>query len=168
VKDEARRLSLPLVLATVGLIVALGLHPIATERILAAYVLLLAAIALEFTTRVLAQQSAADRNSEFENALDRKPQEAIRPAELLRIERELTLGLAGAGHLHSRLLPLLREAAGARLRLDLARSSVRARAALGDDVWELLRPDRPPPLDRHAPGIARADVARCVDRLEQL
>jgi hypothetical protein len=168
VRDEAQRLSLPLVLATVGLIVALGLHPIATERILAAYVLLLAAIALEFTTRVLAMRSAFERNSEFENALARRPEEPTRPPELLRIERELTLGIAGAGHLHSRLLPVLREAASARLRLDIARSAARARVALGDDVWEILRPDRPAPADRHAPGISRREVELCVARLEEL
>jgi len=167
-RTEAQRLALPLVLLTIGLIVALGLHPFATERILAAYVLALAALGLELTTRVLALRSASDRSSEFEAALVRREPDPTRPAELLRIERELTLGIAGAGHLHSRLLPLLREAASARLRLDLTRSAARARAALGDEVWEILRPDRPPPADRHAPGISRRDVERCVARLEEL
>lgn len=165
---EARRLVLPVVLATLGLIVALGLQPVSTARILTAYVLGLTAIALELTTRVLAARASSDRNSEFENALARKPVEPTRPAELLRIERELTLGIAGAGHLHTHLLPLLREAASARLGLDVHRSPARVRAAVGDDVWEVLRPDRPVPEDRHAPGISRAEVARCVDRLEQL
>ena len=165
---EAKRLTLPIVLVTIGMIVALGLHPVATERILAGYVLALAAIALELTTRVFAGRAASSRNSELENALDRRPQDRTRPSDLLRMERELTLGIAGAGHLHARLLPLLREAAAARLRLDLVRSSERARAALGEDVWTILRPDRPPPEDRHGPGISRAEVERCVERLEQL
>lgn len=165
---EVRRLLLPLTLVTIGLIVALGLHPIATGRILAAYVLALTAIALELTTRVLASRAASDRNSEFESALERRAPEPTRPAELLRMERELTLGIAGAGHLHTRLLPVLREAAGARLGLDLGRSQERARRLLGEDVWRIVRPDRPAPTDRNAPGISRADVERCLARLEEL
>jgi hypothetical protein len=168
VSVEARRLALPLVLVTTGLIVALGLHPVATERILAAYVLALTAIALELATRVLAAASSSPDRSELEAALDRKPPEATRPAELLRTERELTLGIASAGHLHSRLLPLLREAASARLPFDLERAPGRASEALGADVWELLRPDRDAPADRHAPGIPLREVERCVAALERL
>jgi hypothetical protein len=168
VSVEVRRLVLPLTLATVGLIVALGLHPVATERILAAYVLVLTAIALELATRVLAASSSAHDRSEFATALDRKPAEPTRPAELVRTERELTLGIASAGHLHMRLLPMLREAAAARLPFDLDRAPDRARDALGADVWELLRPDRDAPADRHAPGIPLRDVERCVAALERI
>jgi hypothetical protein len=164
---ESRRLILPLALVHVGLIVALGIRPIATSTILAAYVLALAAIALELVTRVLAARSSAEGRSAFEHALDRKPADRTRPPELVRMERELTLGAASAGHLHMRLLPLLREIATARLGFEPERSPARARALLGDEAWELLRPDRPAPADRNAPGVTQRQLERCIDALER-
>ena len=43
-----------------------------------------------------------------------------------------------------------------------------ARALLGPDLWELLRPDRPAPDDRTAAGISLVAVERMVDDLERL
>jgi hypothetical protein len=165
---HAQRLVLPFVLVTVGLVIALGLHPVATARILAAYVLALAALGLELTTRVLSSRSATGQPSEFEQALTRETPVPTRPTDLLRIERELSLGVASAGHLHMRLLPLLRDAAATRLGFDLHRAPERARAALGDDAWELLRPDRPAPEDRHGTGVPLRKVEHCIETLERL
>lgn len=165
---HARRLTAPLLVATVGLVIALGLHPVSTNRILAAYVLVLAALGLELMTRVLSARSVSGTPSEFEQALARERHKPTRPTDLLRIERELSLGVASAGHLHTRLLPLLREAASARLGFDLYRFPVRAQKALGDEAWELLRPDRPAPEDRHATGAPLRKVEHCIDTLERL
>ena len=164
---ELRRLVLPLALVTIGLVVVLGLHPVATSTILAAYVLTLAAIAVVLATRVLAARSAPEGRSPFEQALRRRRDEPTRPTELVRLERELTLGLTNAGYLHVRLLPLLRGIATARLGFDLSRSPERARVLLGDEVWELLRPDRPAPADRNAGGASRREIEQCLDALER-
>jgi hypothetical protein len=86
----------------------------------------------------------------------------------VRIEREITLGTTSAGHLHTRLLPLLRGAAAARLAIDLELQPERARAALGDETWELLRPDRPAPAERNGPGLPLTRVRELVDSLERL
>ena len=165
---HARRLILPFLLATIGLVVALGLHPVATGRILAAYVLAVAALALELMTRVLSSRSATGQHSEFERALEQEKQTPTRPTDLLRIERELSLGVASAGHLHTRLLPLLRESANARLGFDLQRLPARARVSLGDETWELLRPDRPVPEDRHGAGAPLRKLEHCIETLERL
>ena len=165
---HARRLTLPFLLATIGLVIALGLHPVATNRIFAAYVLALAALGVELMTRVLSSRSVTGQPSEFEQALRRERIKPTRPTDLLRIERELSLGVSSAGHLHTRLVPLLREAAGARLGFDLYRSPARARAALGDEVWDLLRPDRPAPEDRHATGAPLRKLEHCIETLERL
>jgi len=155
-----------------GLVVALGIRPVSTERILSAYVLVLAAISLAALTRLT--RSAADRPapSQFDAALTVRAPHPVRPPELVRTERELLLGTASAGHLHQRLLPLLRETAAARLvashRIDLWRSPDAARAALGDDTWELLRPDRDEPADRNGPGEPLRRVRAAIDRLEAL
>ena len=86
----------------------------------------------------------------------------------MRIEREITFGTTSAGHLHTRLLPLLREAASARLGIDFELHPERARAALGDETWELLRPDRPEPADRNAAGLPLRRIRAVVDSLERL
>lgn len=165
---ERRRIAVPVVLTTVGLIVVLGLHPVSTERIVAGYVLVLAAIGLASVTRALAAVSWHERASRFDYALSRRPVERTRPSELVRIEREITLGTTSAGHLDARLLPLLRGAAEARLGLDFALQPDRARKALGEDTWELLRPDRPAPVERNAPGLPLRRVREIVASLEQL
>jgi hypothetical protein len=165
--SERRRVTTVLVLTTLGLIVALGLQPVSVERILAAYVLALAAIALASLTRVLASESTHERASRFDHALARRPEPPTRPAELVRIEREITLGMSSAGHLHNRLLPLLREAAEARLGFELDRRPAAARERLGEEAWELLRPDRPEPGDRNAPGLPLRRVRAVVDALER-
>ena len=103
VKAERRRVATLVVLTTLALIVVLGLQPVSTDRILAAYVLALAAIALAAGTRILAAGSWRDRGSHFEHLLARKPGQPSRPSELVRIERELTLGASSAGHLRTRL-----------------------------------------------------------------
>jgi len=167
-RHQARRLAVPFILATVGLVIALGLHPVASERILAAYVLALAALGLELMTRVLSSRSTTGAPSEFEQALARDKPVTTRPSDLVRIERELSLGVASAGHLHARLLPLLREAASARLGFDLHRYPHRAQAAVGDETWELLRPDRPAPPDRHGAGAPLRQLEHCIDTLERL
>ncbi len=165
---ERRRVSTLVALTTIGLIVALGVQPVSVERIVAAYVLGLAAIALASLTRILDSESTHDHPSQFDHALARTAERPSRPTELVRTEREITLGISSAGHLRTRLLPLLREVAEARLGFDLDRRRETARARLGDETWELLRPDRPEPDDRNAPGLPLRRVRAVVESLERL
>ena len=51
---------------------------------------------------------------------------------------------------------------------ELERRPEAARALLGEDAWELLRPDRPPPEDRHGPGVPPRRVAALIERVESL
>jgi hypothetical protein len=92
--------------------------------------------------------------------------------ELTRVENMLELGSAFAGNAHQRLLPLLRTVAAARLSsrhgIELDRRPEAARALLGEEAWDLLRPDRPEPADRFARGIPRARVAALIERVESL
>jgi hypothetical protein len=111
------------------------------------------------------------RASPFDAAFAAKSLPAARPASLARIEREVTLSTGTAFDVHYRLRPVLRTVAtGLLLRrgIDLERSPERAHAVLGPDVWELVRPDRPPPSNRTAPGMPIAEVERAVDQLEQI
>lgn len=96
--------------------------------------------------------------------------DAPRFTSLERLEREVALASASAHDLHFRLRPTLREAAAellaARRGIMLDRQPERARRALGDETWELVRSDRPAPADPHAPGLDRAALERVTTALE--
>ena len=159
----------PIALATIGVAIALGLRPISVREILAAYVLVLTAIALLVLTRMARTEEEWERaTSELERALAPRRTARARPAELVRTERDLTLSSSNVGDLHTRLLPELREVAAARLAdrhdVDLAG----ARDLLGDEAWEYLRPDLPMPADRTAEGLPLRRIAALVDTIERL
>ena len=52
--------------------------------------------------------------------------------------------------------------------IDLDHDANGARRALGDEAYELVRPDRQPPLDRFGPGLEPAGVHRLVEALEEI
>ena len=161
-RREQRRIATLVVGTTALLGVVLAIGPVSVVRIVAGYVLVLATIAIVELLRTLGAGSDGPVHSPFERALSRTQEAPGRPPELVRVERELTLGTSSAGHLHNRLIPLLRDAAVARLGRDFSRERV------GDDAWELLRPDRPEPEDRNAPGASLRHVRSVVATLEQL
>lgn len=108
-----------------------------------------------------------------ETALDQPTARAARrtpPAGLDRVEHETVLAVAGAFDLHYRLVPRLRAlAAGllsSRRSVSLADAPDAARSILGEDAWELVRPDRPAPDDRLAQGLPARELALVVDALE--
>lgn len=96
---------------------------------------------------------------------------ARRPASLERIEWVVEAGRQRAGDVHVRVRPLLRELAAPLLRrhgVRLDAEPARARELLGEEVWEVVRPDRLLPQDRRAPGLSLDELERLVRRLEQL
>src|SRR6478609_2288208 len=84
--------------------------------------------------------------------------------EIEKLQREVTLATASAYDLHFRLLPHLREIAQCRLE--------RTGKSPGSETlgrwWPLLRPDRPEPEDRFAPGIKQAELRALVSDLEKM
>jgi hypothetical protein len=162
----------PAIVAAAVLVFLLALPQLSSSRALAIWVLLVAALVL---FRLVRRSRAVDGPAppgRFEDALRKRKPGAPQPEEIVRMERELVLGIADADHARRRLLPMLRAAAEARLAsrhgFELERRPERARALLGEDVWELLRPDRPEPEDRHGPGVPRQRIALVIDRLEAL
>jgi hypothetical protein len=94
------------------------------------------------------------------------------PETLVRMEARTALGVAGAFDLHFRLRPRLRglatELLASRRGISLDAQPERARQALGDETWEVVREDRPPPTDRLARGIPIPELKRVVESLENL
>ena len=100
-----------------------------------------------------------------------RPVEAPRPKGLSAMERQVGLARGSAGDVHDRLAPLLRDIARDRLMtagIDLDRDPDVAAEALGPETWELVRPDRQQPPDRHARGVSPAVIRAAVARLEQI
>jgi hypothetical protein len=91
------------------------------------------------------------------------------PDDLRRLEQTLWFASARQADLHHRLRPVLREIAELRLAargIDLDGDEAGARAVLGEELWEVVRPDRPAPTDPTAPGPPPESLHALVDRLE--
>jgi hypothetical protein len=159
-------------LATIGLLLARFAAPGRLGLELDVYVLVLGALALLEVVLATREAYPRERRSALAAALELDPPRPLRPPELERLEREVTLGTSTAFDLHYRLRPTLREVALQRLsdsqglRLDAGGHEVEE--ALGEELWELVRPDREPPAERYAPGLSRQGVRRVVERLEAL
>jgi hypothetical protein len=101
----------------------------------------------------------------------RGPGRPERPADLVRLERLVVTGRSTAGDVHLRLRPVLQEVASARLRphgVGLDRDTSEVRRLLGDELWEIVRVDRPWPSEPRAPGLSWDQLTSVIARLEQL
>jgi hypothetical protein len=153
-------------LATLLLVATLAALPDQAEVAADVYLLFLGGLIL-LGLVVLTGRSGEKAESPFDAARrPRRRQPAVLP-ELDRLVRELSLGTQSAFDFHVRLRPVLREIADARLTAR-GRRLEDAEALLGPEAWELVRPDRAPPTDRHAPGADPAAVRRFVDALERI
>jgi hypothetical protein len=136
------------------------------------YLLALGALALLELVLVTRTAYPRKRGSALAEALAVERQGPLRPPELERLEREVTLGTTTAFDLHYRLRPTLREVALQRLAdrrgLALDAGGDEVEDALGAELWEIVRPDREPPADRYGPGLPGAWVRHAVERLEAL
>ena len=66
------------------------------------------------------------------------------------------------------LVRLMTSALAEHHRIDAAKDPARARQLVGDEIWPLVDPLRPPSLDSKAPGADLRTLTRIVDILEQL
>src|SRR4051812_13754072 len=135
-----------ILLPSLALVVALLIAP--QRATLAIHVRLLIVLALAFLAFMRLVQELYPRvPSPFERSLHRHQPAAERPGSLTGLEREVSMAGSAAFDVHFRLRPAIAELAtellSARRGIDLEREPERAHAALGDDVWELVRPGRP-------------------------
>lgn len=95
-----------------------------------------------------------------------------RPSQLVDLERLVSKSTVSAVTVHAHLRPLLVEIATRRL---AARGNALERmtdpdgvALLGEALWDVVRPGRPFPADRHGPGIPPGELGAMVAVLERL
>ena len=100
---------------------------------------------------------------------------AVRPSDFptyAKISSDLGWAPVSQWHYDHGIRPLLsrlfESVLAERHRVDLTADPARARTMVGDDVWPLIDPSRPPSFDSRAPGTDLRTLARIVDRLEQL
>jgi hypothetical protein len=95
-----------------------------------------------------------------------------RPDQLVTLERLVGTAGASAVQVHAYLRPLLVEIASHRL---AARGQTLERLPeplalelLGARLWDVVRPERPFPKDRHGPGVKPQELQAMVEVLERL
>jgi hypothetical protein len=162
------------VLGATGAIVAvaLGVALAGAARGIAlyAYVLALVAVAVASLSSRLAR--AWPTTAPFERLLPARPAPEARVPQLGSLVDPLSGGDPSAFDLHHRLRPLIREIAAARLArghgIVLESQPVRAQALVGPRTWELVRPDRPAPLDRLERPWSAQDLDELIAELERL
>ena len=159
------------VVAAVPAFAVSSVEPGLRSVVAAVYLLVLGALTLFALTRATRAAHPSDP-SPFERALQRDERRRGRVPELTRLEREVLLGTSTAFDFHYRLRPVLREIAARRLAsrrgIDLDAEPARAREALGEETWALVRPDLAPPADRLGPGLQLAELRRAVDSLARI
>jgi hypothetical protein len=171
--SERRRLIGSVATVTIALGILLGVRPVSIERLVAGYVITLAAVVLISLVRDFREHTTPEEADRFEDALrGRTRKRAGRQPAFIAMEREIEQGMEHAVQAHRRLLPLLRTAAAARLAVkhgvEIEHRPDVARRMLGDEAWEYLRPDRPEPVDRQGPGLPRDTIAALIERVEAL
>jgi hypothetical protein len=140
---------------------------------LAVHVWLLVVLGLGLLALIAAlRETVPARPSGFEAALEPRVHPPARPPSLAKLEREVSMGAENAFDTHFRLRPLFtdltRNLLLSRQGIDLDRQPERARELVGDELWELVRPDAQPPSERAAPGLPVETIERAADDLERL
>jgi hypothetical protein len=172
VKQLLAGVALGAVLASAALIVARVLEPGRRELELDVYVLTIGAIALLAAILATRRAFPLEERSPLAEALDHEERPSVRPPDLERTERMVTMAVTTAFDLHFRLRPVLREVAEQRLAdrrgLRLDSGDPRVREACGDELWEIVRPDREAPDQRYHTGVEPAVLERVVGQLEAI
>jgi hypothetical protein len=160
------------VAATLALVAVVELRPDRRPVALAAWLLLLGALAVRLLLRWLLLAYPRPVPSPFDAALATRPAAPRPPAELVRLARLLALSSASAVHAHTRLRPELRRIAADRLSftrgIELDADPVAARAAVGEAAWPLVRPDPGELPDREAAGTPQAVLDAAVAAIERV
>jgi hypothetical protein len=155
------------VLATLVLVAALAVLPDQAEVAADVYLIFLGGLALLGLVVSTGRSGEDAPDSPFAAVRRPRRRAPVMLPELDRLGRELSLGTQSAFDFHVRLRPVLYEIAEARLAAR-GRRLEEAEGLLGSEAWELIRPNRPPPIDRHAAGADPAAVRRFVDALEKI
>ena len=163
-----RRLLATAAVATVAFGVALAAGPHDRELAFVAYIDFLCALLLVGLARALCRELPPQPRRRGAHA---PPAAAVQIEQSDWLERQLHLAQASADELHRYFRPIVVQIAAAQLvrkhGVVLERDPARARALVGERLWELIRPDRPPALERRR-GLRPEELRGLVAELEEL
>lgn len=169
-----RRIIWPVVTAVASTIVAgavVLLLPQLTDAVVRGDLIALGALTIWFWLRVMSLIYPSDQSTRLIQRLLRPRRAQVeRLRELEQLETAVILATSSGYESHYRLRKLLREIAAQRLErhnIEIDRDPEKVMEMLGNDLSRLMRWTAQPP-ERNAPGIAAADLAVFVDRLEAL
>jgi hypothetical protein len=142
------------------------------DALLEVYLLGIGGVLLLALVRTTSESGPGTEASDFDRAVADMNRRYPSDSGELSLVHDVQQSVASAFHLHTRLRPMLREIAAHRLSMrfgvDLDREHKRARELIGADAWELVRPERPPPVDRLAPGPPASHLSKVVEELERI
>ena len=142
------------------------------DALLEIYLLGIGGVLLLALVRTTSESGQGRGASDFDRAVADMSRRYPSDSGELTLVNDVQQSVASSFHLHMRLRPILREIAAHRVLLrfgvDLDREHERARELVGADAWELVRPERPPPVDRLAPGPSASHLSKVVDELERI
>jgi hypothetical protein len=159
-----------LIVPTAAFAFVLAFVPGRTGLAIRVFALVLCGVGVALTVAALRRAFPAAEPLRPPERRKREPRSV--PETLVRMESRTALGVAGAFDLHYRLRPRLRglaaELLASRRGVALDAEPERAREALGDETWEIVRADREAPTDRLARGIPIPELKRVVESVENL
>ena len=159
---SARR---PLLLITAGCVAATALGLVFGQGGTVALASALA-LASAFAAAAALELRPAGRQQPPPNARhDEMPLRLRQIADVLRESGRSEVGVDRS--LRPLLVPIVAARLGRR-GIDMARAPRRAQELLGDRLWEIVRPDRPPAANRVGGGLASDELQEAIERLEQL
>jgi hypothetical protein len=137
------------------------------------FVIVLGALVIRLLVQAVRVATSAPGPFPFDQALHEPPEQEIpRATEPDRIAFEVGASTYRALELHHRFRRRLRRLAADRLTVehgvDLDADRDAARSLLGEEAWDLLRPDHEPPEDRFGPGMPIEDIRKIVTAVEDL
>ena len=150
---------------TVGIV--LLAVPVERDLVLRIYLLVVCALAL-LTGTAATTYATRRRRSTFESAMRTPPVEHSRPEELVRLERQVALSTENAADFHFRLRPSLVAAADGAVWRRHGVPLERAESLVSPALWEVVRPDRAPPIERRAPGPSLAELDDLLDEIVRM
>lgn len=154
----------------VGVAVMVGAPPVTAVRV-GLYVVL--AVVVESAWHLVGPVASRTGGSPFAAIAWPPRSRPVAPPERLKeLQRAMWLAVQSIGGWHFRLRPVLREIADGlmddRRGVLLDRDADAARAILGPEAWDLLRPGVAMPDDRWADGPPANELESLVRRIEEL
>ena len=155
----------PLLVVTAGCVLATALGFVFGQGSTVAFASALA-LATALAAAAALQLRPARRQQPSPRARDHKMPLRLRQiADVLRESEQSEVGVDRS--LRPLLVPIVAARLGRR-GVDMALAPRRAQELLGDVLWEIVRPDRPPAAYRVGRGLPGEDLRTAIERLEQL